>query len=140
MFSTGNFKNSVGSHKLEPIEPRENEFKSETKLQFKLGKDFAWAAMDETSKKDSENIHLAPTVVHSSKAMFIVRVSYFVHVALFFGLLTRPVILKLPFLLKRPTKYSSVKKEKEKEKEKGDAAEKAETKVSEIKNEINVTK
>jgi hypothetical protein len=47
--------------------------------------------MDETSKKDSENVHLAPTVVHSSKAMFIVRVSYFVHVALYFGMLTRSV-------------------------------------------------
>ena len=89
MFSTGNFKNSVGSVKLEPIDPHDNEFKTETKLAFKLGKDFAWAAMDETSKKDSENVHLAPTVVHSSKAMFIVRVSYFVHVALYFGMLTR---------------------------------------------------
>ena len=135
MFSTGNFKNSVGSHKLEPIDPRENEFKSETKLQFKLGKDFAWAAMDETSKKDTENVHLAPTVVHSSKAMFIVRVSYFVHVALFFGLLTRPVVLKLPFLLKRPAKYNSIKKEKEK-----GGVENSEVKVSELKNEINVTK
>lgn len=58
--------------------------------------------MDETSKKDSENIHFAPTVVHSNKAMFIVRVSYFVHVSLFFGIWCRPVVVKLPFLLKRP--------------------------------------
>jgi hypothetical protein len=58
--------------------------------------------MDETSKKDSENIHFAPTVVHSNKAMFIVRVSYFVHVSLYFGIWCRPVIVKLPFLLKRP--------------------------------------
>ena len=89
MFSTGKFKNSVGSVRLDPIDPHENEFKTETKLEFKLGKDFAWAAMDETSKKDSENVHLAPTVVHSSKAMLIVRVSYFVHVAICFGILTR---------------------------------------------------
>jgi len=58
--------------------------------------------MDETSKKDSENIHFAPTVVHSNKAMFIVRVSYFVHVSLNFGIWTRPLVVKLPFLLKRP--------------------------------------
>ena len=89
MFSTGNFKNSVGCVKLDPVDPHQNEFKAETRLEFKLGKDFAWAAMDETSKKDTENVHLAPTVVHSSKAMFIVRVSYFVHVTIYFGLLTR---------------------------------------------------
>ena len=89
MFSTGNFKNSVGCVKIDPYDSRANEFKTEAKLELKLGKDFSWAAMDETSKKDSENTHLAPTVVHSSKAMFIVRVSYFVHVTIYFGLLTR---------------------------------------------------
>ncbi len=64
--------------------------------------------MDETSKKDSENTHFAPTVVHSSKAMFIVRVSYFVQVVLFFGMLSRPISLKLPFMLKRPDSYDDI--------------------------------
>ena len=58
--------------------------------------------MDETSKSDSENVHFAPTVVHANKAIFIVRVSYFIQVKLFFGVWPRPVKIKLPFMLKRP--------------------------------------
>ena len=34
--------------------------------------------MDDTSKKDVELVHLAPTVSHANKALFIVRVSYYV--------------------------------------------------------------
>ncbi len=66
-----------------------------------LSKDFAWVAMDETSKRDLENTHFAPTVVHANKAMFIVRVSYLVQVKLFFGVWSRPLKIKLPFMLKR---------------------------------------
>ena len=36
------------------------------------------------------------------QALFIVRVSYFVQVVVFYGLLKRSVTLKLPFILARP--------------------------------------
>ena len=36
------------------------------------------------------------------QALFIVRVSYFVQVVVFYGLLKRSVCLKLPFILARP--------------------------------------
>ena len=36
------------------------------------------------------------------QALFIVRVSYFVQVVVFYGLLKRSVTLKLPFILTRP--------------------------------------
>lgn len=103
MFSTGNFKNNVGTaDQLRPQpDPRDDEMKAELSLKLELGKDYAWAAMDETSKKDAELVHLAPTVTHANKALFVVRVTYFVHVVLLFGLLKRPISLKLPFLLRR---------------------------------------
>ncbi len=43
----------------------------------------------------------APTVVHANKAMFIIRVHYYVHVQLWFGVLRKGLSLKLPFLMRR---------------------------------------
>lgn len=44
------------------------------------------------------------TVKHSNKALFVVRVSYYVQVTIYFGLLRRPISLKLPFILRRTEK------------------------------------
>ena len=41
---------------------------------------------------------------HSNKALFVVRVSYYVQVTIYFGLLRRPISLKLPFILRRTEK------------------------------------
>ncbi len=62
--------------------------------------DYSWVAMDETAKRDADIRHLAPTVVHASKAMFIIRVHYYVQVRLWFGVLRKALSLKLPFLLR----------------------------------------
>lgn len=59
--------------------------------------------MDETAKKDSDIKHLAPSVVHATKSMFIIRVQYYVQIVLCFGMLQRAISVKLPFLLKRTT-------------------------------------
>ena len=64
---------------------------------------YSWAAMDETAKRDADIKNLAPSVVHANKAMFIIRVHYYVHVVLSFGRLKRGLSVKLPFLLKRVT-------------------------------------
>ncbi len=82
MFSTGNFKNNVGVAEPDSVSPRDPEFTAEIPVKIELGKDYAWAAMDETSKKDSELTHLAPTVTHANKALFVVRVTYYVQVKL----------------------------------------------------------
>ncbi len=58
--------------------------------------------MDDTSKREDEIRHLAPTVCHShNKAMFIIKVQYYVHVILCFGMLQRAISMKLPFLLRK---------------------------------------
>ncbi len=62
--------------------------------------DYSWVAMDETAKKDADIRSLAPTVVHASKAMFIIRVHYYIQIRLWFGVLRKTLSLKLPFLLR----------------------------------------
>ena len=66
-----------------------------------LTKEYSWVAMDETAKKDSDIKHLAPSVVHATKSMFIIRVQYYVQIILSLGMLQRAISVKLPFLLKR---------------------------------------
>lgn len=102
MFSTGNFKNNIGEGEVSnQPNPQDSDYESRIQLTIKLSKDYAWAAMDETAKQDSELTQLAPTVTHSNKCLFVVRVTYYVQVFLMFGLLRRPVGIKLPFILKR---------------------------------------
>ena len=71
-------------------------------LKVELSQDYSWVAMDEPTATGS----LAPTVSHSSKdaSKFIIRVRYYVHVVLCFGMLHRAISMKLPYLLKRTTK------------------------------------
>ncbi len=102
MFSTGNFKNNIGEGEVpNQPNPRDSEYDTVIKLPIQLGKDYAWAAMDETAKQDSELTQLAPTVSHSNKCLFVVRVTYYLQLQLMFGLLKRPLGIKLPFVLKR---------------------------------------
>ena len=102
MFSTGNFKNIIGEGEVEnQPNPRDSEFEASINFTIKLGKDYAWAAMDETAKQDSNLSQLAPTVSHSNKCLFVVRVTYYVQIVLIFGLLKRPLGIKLPFVLRR---------------------------------------
>ena len=100
MFSTGNFKNNVGCV-AEDINPEDTCYKANLTIKIDLSKDYSWVAMDETAKRDSDMRLLAPSVIHANKSMFIIRVSYYVHVVLNFGALQRDMSLKLPFLLKR---------------------------------------
>jgi hypothetical protein len=105
MFSNGNFKNNVGTNDDFPRpDSRLSDYNEIIPITLELGKDYAWAAMDETSRKETELTHLAPTVVHSNKALFVVRITYYVQVVLIFGLLKRSISLKLPFHLKRADK------------------------------------
>ena len=77
-------------------------------LKVELSQDYSWVAMDEPSRRDEPTAtgSLAPTVSHSSKdaSKFIIRVRYYVHVVLCFGMLHRAISMKLPYLLKRTTK------------------------------------
>ena len=77
-------------------------------LTIELSPDYSWVAMDAPSRRDEPPAPglLAPTVSHSSNdsSMFIIRVRYYVHVVLCFGMLHRAISMKLPFLLKRTTK------------------------------------
>ena len=57
--------------------------------------------MEETSKKETELTQLAPSLFYANKCLFVVRVTYYVQVGLVFGILSRPLWLKLPFVLKR---------------------------------------
>ena len=100
MFSTGNFKNVVGTV-VEDLNPADTSYKANLPLRMELNKDYSWVAMDETAKRDSDIKYLAPSVVHAAKSMFIIRVQYYVHITLMFGLLQRAIVVKLPFLLKR---------------------------------------
>ena len=117
MFSSGNFKNVVGSVDPLQINPQDSVIDEEIPLKIELCKDYAWAAMDETSKNVSELNQLAPTVKHSNKALFVVRVTYYVQVTSYFGLLRRPLSIKLPFVLRRMVKKQESKKEITKKKE-----------------------
>ena len=102
MFSTGNFKNNIGTTVDFPRpDPQESEYTACIPIRLELSRDYAWAAMEETSKKESDLTHLAPTVMHSNKCLFVVRVTYYLQVVLMFGMLKRPVAIKLPFILKR---------------------------------------
>ena len=74
-----------------------------------MTKEYSWVAMDETAKKDSDIKHLAPSVVHATKSMFIIRVQYYVQIMLCFGMLQRAISVKLPFLLKRSTELTEAK-------------------------------
>eukprot|EP00094_Tigriopus_californicus_P001097 TCALIF_01062-PA protein Name:"Similar to Arrestin homolog (Heliothis virescens)" AED:0.08 eAED:0.08 QI:0/0/0.33/0.33/1/1/3/778/306 len=100
MFSTGNFKNVVGTFQ-EELNPTDSSYKASIPLKVELNKEYSWVAMDETAKRDSDIKHLAPSVIHATKSMFIIRVQYYVSVSLVFGLLQRDILVKLPFLLKR---------------------------------------
>ena len=113
MFSTGNFKNSVGATSWD-LAVGESHFKTTLPLQIELTRDYSWVAMDETAKKDADIRHLAPSVVHATKSMFIIRVQYYVQIVFYFGLLQRPISVKLPFLLKRPAEGAAgvINKEK----------------------------
>jgi len=105
MFSSGSFKNLVGTVDSMPQpNPNDSIYNETLEITIELAKDYAWAAMDETSKNASELSQLAPTVKHSNKALFVVRVSYYVQVTIYFGLLRRPISLKLPFILRRTEK------------------------------------
>ena len=102
MFSTGNFKNNIGENtSFDRPDPNDSEYNQVIPIKIELGNDYAWAAMDETARKDAELTQLAPTVTHSNKCLFVVRVTYYLQVVVLFGLLKRPVAIKLPFLLKR---------------------------------------
>ncbi len=104
MFSTGNFKNNIGSNEdvLRP-DPQESDFTATVPIKIELSQDYAWADMEESSKKETELTQLAPTVMHSNKCLFVVRVTYYLQVILMFGMLKRPAAIKLPFILKRPS-------------------------------------
>ena len=52
-------------------------------------------------KEASELTQLAPTVTHANKCLFVVRVTYYLQVVLVFGLLTKTLAMKLPFVLQR---------------------------------------
>jgi len=108
MFSTGNFKNCLGAA-VKDLNPSDEYFTETFQLKISLTDDYSWVAMDEgASKRDADaNQQLAPTVVHASRAMFIIRVNYYVHVSLHYGMLQRKVSLKLPFLLQRPSAAES---------------------------------
>ena len=95
-------KNNIGSNEdaLRP-DPQENDFTATVPIKIELSKDYAWAAMEESSKKENELTHLAPTVMHSNKCLFVVRVTYYLQVVMMFGMLKRPIAIKLPFILKR---------------------------------------
>jgi len=111
MFSSGNFKNNIGVNKDVPRPDfRQSDYNEVIPIKIELSAEYAWAAMDETSKKETELSQLAPTVTHSNKALFVVRVTYFVQVQLVFGLLKRPIVLKLPFILKRTEAKTSCSK------------------------------
>ena len=103
MFSTGNFKNNIGeaTHMTQP-NPRDSEFEAMIPVTIKLGNDYSWAAMEDTPRKEaSELTQLAPTVTHANKCLFVVRVTYYLQVVLVFGLLTKTLAMKLPFVLQR---------------------------------------
>ena len=114
MFSSGNFKNVVGSVNPRQTHPQDSVIDEEISLKIELCKDYAWAAMDETSKNVTELNQLAPTVKHSNKALFVVRVTYYVQVTFYFGLLRRPLSIKLPFVLQRMVRKQESKKETKK--------------------------
>ncbi len=114
MFSTGNFKNCVGEAPGEDLDPADSCFRASISFKLELGKNYSWVAMDDTSvgkvktktsKNNDDNFvrQLAPTVVHANKALFIIRVHYFVHLALCFGAWRRSLVVKLPFMLHRST-------------------------------------
>ena len=118
LFSTGTFKNDIGGVTIDPrdgqhqLDPKSPEFSTKVDIKIKLGESYSWAAMDDTSKKDAELVHLAPTVSHANKALFIVRVSYYVKIVIYLGVFTKPVNLRLPFVLKRSARamHAFVKK------------------------------
>ncbi len=87
-----------------PLDPSESSYRVSVPVKLELDsrrEDFSWVAMDEPARKDEDVKHMAPTVVHAHKAMFIIRVHYYVHVRLWFGVMRRGLSLKLPFLMKR---------------------------------------
>lgn len=103
MFSTGNFKNNIGeaTHMTQP-NPRDSEYEAMIPVTIKLGNDYSWAAMEDMPRKEaSELTQLAPTVTHANKCLFVVRVTYYLQVVLVFGLLTKTLAMKLPFVLQR---------------------------------------
>ena len=100
MFSTGHFKNNVGVHQ-EECEPTDPWFKANLPIKLELTKDYSWVAMDETGKRETDAKFLAPSVVHANKSMFIIKVCYYVHVVVSFGLFHRDIAMKLPFLMRR---------------------------------------
>ena len=145
MFSSGNFKNIVGvADSLSHLDPHESNYNDTIELKIELSKDYAWAAMDETSKNVAELTQLAPTVKHSNKALFVVRVTYYVQATIYFGLLRRPISLKLPFILKRSEKKKEKNsKDKNEDKNENKNENKSENKnenKNEDKNNIEITK
>lgn len=100
MFSAGNFKNVIGSV-TKALCPGDAAYADEFRIPISRSKEFSWIAMDETAKHDADIRHLSPSVVHATRAMFIIRVQYYVQVVLSFGMLHRDLTVKLPFLLKR---------------------------------------
>ena len=121
LFSTGTFKNEIGNVSIEPegcdedfsLDPKANDFSAKIPIKLRLSDSYSWAAMDETSKKDSELVHLAPTVSHANRALFIVRVSYYIKVHINLGMFTKPINIRLPFTLKRSPKAMAAFKRKE---------------------------
>ena len=103
MFSTGNFKNNIGeATNMTQPNPRDSEYEAVIPVTIKLGNDYSWAAMEDTPRKEaSELTQLAPTVTHANKCLFVVRVTYYLQVVLVFGLLTKTLAVKLPFVLQR---------------------------------------
>ena len=62
MFSSGSFKNLVGTVDSMPQpNPNDSIYNETLEITIELAKDYAWAAMDETSKNASELSQLAPT-------------------------------------------------------------------------------
>ena len=62
MFSSGSFKNIVGIvDSMSQPNPNDSIYNETLEITIELAKDYAWAAMDETSKNASELSQLAPT-------------------------------------------------------------------------------
>ena len=53
------------------LEPTDETFSGDIPLKLGLEKDYSWAAMDDTSKNVAELTHLAPTVYHANKVIWL---------------------------------------------------------------------
>ena len=79
MFSSGSFKNLVGTVDfMSQPNPNDSIYNETLEITIELAKDYAWAAMDETSKNASELSQLAPTGKKETLKKYIVITLYYV--------------------------------------------------------------